>query len=936
MRALDILVKQSGSRIFAMIECKTWGEEYEKERNRLIEDGGQLFSYAIQEQTAKYLILYTSRIVLGNQSQATKNRIQVAKAIPDTLGLSKIEFETESIDWSELCGKNRKELHQFWDKNFLTGNIFVPSASCFHIKNVEIKKIDLKELDDKTGKGLFHSFAEILRRHAISDKSNAFNKIFNLFVCKIYDEDSHHSDDILDFQWKPNDDYRKLISRLSTLYQRGIVDYLQLSIEKSYFSPYSEFAFLDIYNKDSYDKNFKIVREIVELLQRYQIKYTEKHQFLGDFFEDLLNAGIKQEAGQFFTPTPLARFFVRSMPIENFVNVAVENNRRNLLPVVVDFACGAGHFLTEAIDEIESVITNTDFDNLSGHSKVRFDAIRNNFYWAKDYIYGIEKDYRLSKTTKIAMFLNGDGEATIINGDGLGSFSGDRSFRKLLNSDTPIKELSNFDIVISNPPFSISGFTKDIRGGETDFDLFSRLSQKSSEIECLFLERAHQILKTDGLLGIILPLSILNNKSSIYIGARRILLMSFKLVSIVELRDKTFKPTNTTTVALFARKRNHEEIKNATKKVLELTQSKCSNYVEDIAKYLNTNSNDLIGAIQNEKETLQVLARNGTLESILAINNLLFNVIRCVLDWELNIYVGYSGEKKDQEHFLGYRFWKRRGQEGVEILRDDKGYIDSRLYDKNSRDNPNKLAYYIHKAFMHEFPDVSESLDKYLKVVRLAHITSNDNDLVIDNPSKYFGSRHIPLNSISPLGDFIDEFPQREISLKTLKKKGLLHYTPGLTYSKSDAEVPYETSKRVLTASNISLESGTIDLTEKLIYLKDDFVIPDQLGPKANDIIISKSSGSIKHLGKVAWVDENLDNHVVGGFLGIYRFKDIKLAKAVYYRFMSKKFRQFVASLRGQNINNLDLNKIDQNSITVPRDLDKFMEELKIRQSSAR
>ena len=31
--------------------------------------------------------------------------------------------------------------------------------------------------------------------------------------------------------------------------------------------------------------------------------------------------------------------------------------------------------------------------------------------WAREYIYGIEKDYRLAKTTKISTFLNGDGDA---------------------------------------------------------------------------------------------------------------------------------------------------------------------------------------------------------------------------------------------------------------------------------------------------------------------------------------------------------------------------------------------------------------------------------------------------------------------------------------------------------------------------------------------
>ena len=218
---LDILVKNGVLDVFAMIECKTWGVEYEKERNNLFEDGGQLFTYLVQERSTKFLILYTSLI--------SEN----------------IEYQSECIDLTTVKGGNNEALHKSWNKIFVTGSIFEVEASPYNIRRVELKKSDLKELDENSGKGLFNSFAEILRRHAISDKSNAFNKIFNLFVCKIYDEDTHNLNDILDFQWKPNDNYESLIKRLSYLYQHGIRDYLGMSVEAGYFSPYSEFAFME-------------------------------------------------------------------------------------------------------------------------------------------------------------------------------------------------------------------------------------------------------------------------------------------------------------------------------------------------------------------------------------------------------------------------------------------------------------------------------------------------------------------------------------------------------------------------------------------------------------------------------------------------------------------------------------------------------------------
>ena len=61
---LDILVSKDNVS-YLMIECKTWGSEFNKEyKNMLDKDkkGGQLFSYYNQDRNAEYLCLYTSRL----------------------------------------------------------------------------------------------------------------------------------------------------------------------------------------------------------------------------------------------------------------------------------------------------------------------------------------------------------------------------------------------------------------------------------------------------------------------------------------------------------------------------------------------------------------------------------------------------------------------------------------------------------------------------------------------------------------------------------------------------------------------------------------------------------------------------------------------------------------------------------------------------------
>jgi type I restriction enzyme M protein len=66
------------------------------------------------------------------------------------------------------------------------------------------------------------------------------------------------------------------------------------------------------------------------------------------------------------------------------------------------------------------------------------------YEWARDHIYGIEKDYRLAKIAKVSCFLNGDGLANIIHADGLDSFDSDEyEEAPLLHTKRLTKEIQN-------------------------------------------------------------------------------------------------------------------------------------------------------------------------------------------------------------------------------------------------------------------------------------------------------------------------------------------------------------------------------------------------------------------------------------------------------------------------------------------------------------
>lgn len=114
--------------------------------------------------------------------------------------------------------------------------------------------------------------------------------------------------------------------------------------------------------------------------------------------------------------------------------------------------------------------------------------------------------------------------------------------------------------MIANPPYSVNAFKSTVKYGAESFELFDKLTDKSSEIECLFIERMKQLLRVGGYAAIILPSSVLSN-TGIYTATREILFKYFKIVAITEFGSNTFMATNTNTVTLFLKRRSNSDYK---------------------------------------------------------------------------------------------------------------------------------------------------------------------------------------------------------------------------------------------------------------------------------------------------------------------------------------------------------------------------------------
>lgn len=321
------------------------------------------------------------------------------------------------------------------------------------------------------------------------------------------------------FFYVSNDYAQDIFSRYHGDDRKNAIDELKNTIRKLKFYTNNDFAFKDVHNEALFLQNGKILVEMVQLFEKYRIVYPSKHQFLGDLFEQLLNKGFKQNEGQFFTPSPITRFIWDCLPLQNIIK-----NNDDKYPKVIDYACGSAHFLTEAIEAINAVKPTDNND------------------WVRDSIFGIEKDYRLARVSQVSMFMNGAGKSNIIFGDGLDNDSGKGI------------ENESFDILVANPPYSVSAFKSHLKLKDNHLSLLQYISNSGGEIEVLFCERITQLLKSGGMGAVILPSSILSNDSNSYTAARSLLLQEFFIHAIVNLGSKTFGATGTNTVILFLQK----------------------------------------------------------------------------------------------------------------------------------------------------------------------------------------------------------------------------------------------------------------------------------------------------------------------------------------------------------------------------------------------
>lgn len=414
-------------------------------------------------------------------------------------------------------------------------------------------------------------------------------------------------------------------------------------------------------------------KRIVERLERFNLSSTQD-DVKGLAFERFLGQTFRGELGQFFTPRPIVEFMVamldpqdgqlvadpasgtggflirwieaRREAIEQEVGKKKEKARKQVARKAKGEAWDADRERAELDAEIEKL--NSDLD-LGDPSSTLGRTVRNCF--------GIDAEGRAARTSKMNMIMHGDGHGGIYHFDGLldvgGVFEG------------------RFDAVLTNPPFGAS-VGKDQRVGDSEqtspisdqallatykesfgepfLYAHRRLEQAAQTrdpilelfdigrdpvagprgtakvrnrrpTEVMFLERALNLLKPGGKLGIVLPEGILNNPSNQWL--RDYVEDRARLLAVVSLPQEVFASSKATvkTSLVFLKKLDGKE-SDEWSEGRRVAEEECSpifdrerNDLRDaIEPRIQSYDDDQIAARMSELQTLEASEKPSRLK----------------------------------------------------------------------------------------------------------------------------------------------------------------------------------------------------------------------------------------------------------------------------------------------------------------------------------
>jgi len=400
--------------------------------------------------------------------------------------------------------------------------------------------------------------------------SVAFDELDKLIFCKIWDEKHpRKNEEPYDFQLFRGEDPEDLLKRIKKIYAIG---------EKE--AP-------EVF-KDGISLSAQETLTIVKYFQRINLNKTDLDS-KGKAFETFMGSYFRGDFGQYFTPRPIVKFIVDSVPI-------------NQKSRVLDTSCGSGGFLLYALDKVREQASEF-------YDPIKEEKDHYTFWhdFAEKNLFGIEINDQIARTAKMNMIIHDDGHTNVIASDGLLKDTD-------LQSNTKNFEFkyNSFDFIITNPPFGSSikqtekAYLHQYNLGKKEDDWLSvkALREKvrdSQSTEVLFIEQCHRFLNENGYLAIVIPDGVLTNSSLQYV--RDSIEEMYRIVAVVSMPQTAFSATGAgvKSSVLFLRKhkiKQTEKIINQKDNLKEKVKTN-NNYIEAIEKW-DSEKKEAIRKIESE------------------------------------------------------------------------------------------------------------------------------------------------------------------------------------------------------------------------------------------------------------------------------------------------------------------------------------------------
>ena len=161
---------------------------------------------------------------------------------------------------------------------------------------------------------------------------------------------------------------------------------------------------------------------------------------------------------------------------------------------------------------------------------------------------------------------------------------------------------------------------------------------------------------------------------------------------------------------------------------------------------------------------------------------------------------------------------------------------------------------------------------------------------------------------------YFENIDSRVKNYPTEKVSSLIDFVRGVTYSK-DEEVS-ENGIKILRANNISIENK-LDFND-IKLINPNAKVKEQQKLYKGDILICTASGSADHIGKVAFIEFDLDCYF-GGFMGVIRTNEKVNSRFLFEILKAPDFREHLTlQISSTNIRNLKSDVFESFEIPLP------------------